>query len=252
MEQERVDSHPQVALTPHLPKPKCESELIPSDIRSFIRWADSVDGKPLGGSSVDRAKVDFWLDSMNKFDGNYFAEAWAPPPVGPLLRDQLAYKKSFVGGRKLLSICPTLLPSHPLLRFLHPLQAKKMSSVCEVAFHSFSLAFLASFQKFPVNALTRSGNFFLASNSITSVSSFTLSKPIAGWSSCPFDLVSVFNLDFLLYLDLLARAGSNLTLPPLRAVPFLLRLVKIRTAAHALASVFNKSRLLPWPVPLDC
>jgi len=62
----------------------------------IMKWADSVDGKPLGGSSVDRAKVDFWLDSMNKFDGNYFAEAWAPPPVGPLLRDQLAYKKSFV------------------------------------------------------------------------------------------------------------------------------------------------------------
>ncbi|GAQ87850.1 hypothetical protein KFL_003820050 [Klebsormidium nitens] len=62
----------------------------------IMKWADNVDGKPLGGSEVDKEKVDFWLEKMNDFDGNYFAAAWAPSPVGPLLKDQLEYKKGFV------------------------------------------------------------------------------------------------------------------------------------------------------------
>eukprot|EP00243_Klebsormidium_subtile_P004368 TRINITY_DN18347_c0_g1_i1.p1 TRINITY_DN18347_c0_g1~~TRINITY_DN18347_c0_g1_i1.p1 ORF type:complete len:316 (+),score=101.88 TRINITY_DN18347_c0_g1_i1:25-972(+) len=62
----------------------------------IMKWADNVDGKPLGGSQVDKEKVDFWCKSMNDFDGNYFAAAWAPSPIGPLLKDQLQYKKAFV------------------------------------------------------------------------------------------------------------------------------------------------------------
>eukprot|EP00243_Klebsormidium_subtile_P003516 TRINITY_DN16934_c0_g1_i1.p1 TRINITY_DN16934_c0_g1~~TRINITY_DN16934_c0_g1_i1.p1 ORF type:complete len:255 (+),score=76.18 TRINITY_DN16934_c0_g1_i1:311-1075(+) len=62
----------------------------------IIKWADSHDGAPFGGSSVDRTLVDFWLDAVDKFDGNYFIWALCPPPLGPRLQDQLVFKKAFV------------------------------------------------------------------------------------------------------------------------------------------------------------
>ncbi|GAQ78065.1 Glutathione S-transferase family protein [Klebsormidium nitens] len=62
----------------------------------IMKWADNHDNAPLGGSSVDRTKVDFWLDAMDKFDGNYFIWALCPPPLGPILHDQLIFKKAFV------------------------------------------------------------------------------------------------------------------------------------------------------------
>lgn len=55
-----------------------------TESRKIVEHVDARDGQPLGGSGVDRAFIDKWLDQVDAWDGNLFVAIENPAAAGAL------------------------------------------------------------------------------------------------------------------------------------------------------------------------